>query len=169
MFNTYNNLPHKVFKNDQFSSFQLDENQAIKNKSFEDESFIEICDILRSHYEVTFKLLGEDNFKLLTLTYIRLNPSLSVNSKNYGETFSEFLGNTPELNGFPYMKFIAKLDWFWSVRVTESNLLVLPKGTLNSWGHLNRDEDDIQIEINYEEDETLKIEKTGNQYTIISL
>ena len=169
MFNTYNNLPHKIFTNEHFSSFELDENQTAKNKSYDDESFIEICDILRSHYEVMFKLLGEENFKLLTLNFIRLDPTLSVNSKNYGITFSEFLGNTPELDEYLYIKFVAKLDWFWSMRFSEKNLLVLPKGTLESWGHLNRDEDDIQIDINYQQDETLKIEKLGNQYSILSL
>ncbi len=131
---------------------------------FQDDFFIKVFIEMKEKFQVSFKFIGEENFKILVYEYLRNVP---YQNDDYGHLFPEFIGQIPVLEQMRYLKWIAKLDWFWFADNKES--ITLPKGTLNSWGNLQRDEEQIQIEIDESVMERLVVKKFGNEFKIVAV
>lgn len=131
---------------------------------FEDETFLQAFREMKDKYQVCYKLFGELNFKILVFEYMR---NIPFERDNYGHLFGEFLGQIPSLQQMRYIKWIAKLDWFWFADDKDS--IKLPKGTLTSWGNLQKGEDHIEIEIDESIMEKLVVKKVGHEYRILAV
>ena len=131
---------------------------------FEDDFFLQVYRELKDKFQVCFKLFGELNFKILVYEYMRNVP---YQRDDYGHLFPEFLGQLPSLESMRYLKWIAKLDWFWFADDKDS--INLPKGTLNSWANLQKGEDRIEIEVDESVMERLVVKKIGHEYRIIAV
>lgn len=147
-----------------FLSDPVDEQESSNN-----EKFRQVYTILRNKYQVIYKLFGEDNFKKLSYEYFKYNPVQSAKIDAYGKTFSDFIGNFPQLAEFKYLKWIAKLDWFWFSPVDEGTTIQLPKGTLSSWASVYKDQALIDILIDESIIENLQIQKIGKEIKIVAI
>ena len=167
MQNTYNPIAAQVAKleNAKRSSLFMREID-IDHSRFEDDGFRRVFDFLKSKFEITYQLLGDNNFKTLVFDFIQTNPIQSAKSEKFGQNFPDFLGSIPQMKSFYFIKYIAMLDWFWFITDSPRATIQLPKGTLKSWGSVARGEDAINIEIDESEVETLSIKKSGKEYSI---
>lgn len=68
-------------------------------------------------YPVCQKILGDNYFKQLARVYIKHHPSKHPDLNHYGESFSNFLSSQyqqrDELNDFPYLSDLARLEWLY--------------------------------------------------------
>ncbi len=133
-----------------------------------DKKFQDAFNLLKEKYHVIYKLFGEENFNIICYEYFLYNPGHSASLDKYGHTFAEFLGNLGELEDFHFLKWLAKLDWFWYERERGKNQIQLPKGTLSSWVNIFSDTDALDILIDESIMECVRIEKSGNQYQMIT-
>lgn len=62
-------------------------------------------------YPVTERLLGEDFFQQTAGSYVREVRSISGNIRRYGSFFPNFLASLPDLENFPYLRDVARLEW----------------------------------------------------------
>jgi hypothetical protein len=168
MFNTYNNIAHQLFTNNP-GKIYLSENEDLLHQFENDPNFLKVLNSLKATYQVTYSLVGDENFKILTVKYMQLNPAHTINGIHYGRSFPEFLINIKELENLNYIAYIAKLDWYWIHETTESDELILPQGTLNAWTCLLKDNEEIKIELDFNEMENIKIQKLGNETSIVVL
>jgi hypothetical protein len=168
MFNTYNNIAHQVFINNP-GKIYLSENEDLLQQFENDPNFLKVLSSLHATYQVTYNLVGYENFKILTVKYMQLNPAHTINGIHYGKSFPEFLMNIKELENLGYIGYIAKLDWYWIQETTESDELLLPQGTLSAWSSLLKDSSDINIELDMNEVERIKIQKNGTETSIVTV
>lgn len=165
MENSYYQFTHQLSRTEKSKHFDaIFKNDIEDDPRFHAEDFLNVYYEMRDKFQVSAKLFGEANFKILIFEYLRLNPK--HNRINYGEGFPDFIGNISALQQMRFIKWIAKLDWFWFADDKEA--IQLPKGTLRSWGNLQRDEDQIEIAIDESIMESLAVEKVGNEYKIVA-
>ena len=145
--------------------YDSEEEQEIYNN----QKFLQIYSILRNKYQVIFRLVGDQNFKKISYEYFKYNPVQSAREEHYGNSFSDFLGTLNQLSEFRYIKWLAKLDWFWFNPVSEGDTIQLPKGTLNSWASIYKNQESINIEINESVIENLQIQKIGKEIQIVAI
>lgn len=167
MFDTYNNIAHQIFKNNP-GKIYLSENEELLNKFRDDESFILIFESLKDTYASIYKLVGEENFKILTVKYMQLNPAHTINGTHYGKSFPEFLLNIKELEAYSYIAYLARVDWYWKQETIDSDALILPKGSLESWYSSLADDKNIEIDLNTEITEEIKIVVESAEYKMKS-
>ena len=129
---------------------------------FMDDFFLKVFREMKDKYQVCFKLFGENNFKILVFEYLR---NIAYTDVGYGHLFPEFLGNIKAMESLRFVKWIAKLDWFWFA--DDKRSIQLPKGTLHSWGNLQKDQEDIEIEIDESIMERLVVKKHGKEFHIV--
>jgi hypothetical protein len=168
MENSYYQFAQQILKNEKskhYNMFLIDEEE--EQEKFNNEKFQHVLNLLKEKYQVTYKLFGEKNFTIISFEYFKYNPIQSSSSVNYGKTFSDFLGSVEELNDIRYVRWIAKLDWFWFTQTDYSGSVNLPKGTLHSWGNIYKDQNQIDINIDECIIEKLQIKKVGKEFTIV--
>ena len=78
---------------------------------YQNNLFISLTNALLAVYPVINKLVGEEFFSFATKEYIKRYPSQSGNLHNFGEYFSEFLGNFSPAEELIYLPDIANLEW----------------------------------------------------------
>lgn len=66
---------------------------------------------LEDCYPLTVKIVGEEFFHFIAKEYIHCYPSRSSNLNDYGEYFSDFLGEYPATDALPYLPEVAKFEW----------------------------------------------------------
>lgn len=140
-----------------------------EQEMYNNKKFQQIYNILKNKYQVILRLFGERNFQKVAYEYFQYNPVQSSKLDHYGKSFSDFLGSVDQLREFRYLKWIAKLDWFWFGPVEDGDSITLPKGTLKSWSILYKDQDLVDISIDESIIETLQIKKVGKEIQIVPL
>ena len=80
-------------------------------KIYQNNVLITLHDTLKNRYGAIYQLVGEDFFKHITNEYIKANKSNSGNLDDYGHNFAEFISAIPQLESYPYLKDVAKLEW----------------------------------------------------------
>ena len=168
MFNTYNNIAHQIFKNNPIKIY-LSECEELLNQFHNDENFLNVFDKLKYSYQVTYQLIGDENFKLLAVQYMQLNPIQTINNKNYGKSFPQFLASLRDISEFNFLQYIAQLDWYWIHENENSDILEVPEGTLRSWSSIQSENDQIHIELSIDDNEYLKIEKIDGETKIVQI
>jgi hypothetical protein len=66
---------------------------------------------LKDTYPFCLALLGENNFNFLGREYIYGHPSTHPDLTQYGESLGGFLSGRPEINPWPFIADVAKLEW----------------------------------------------------------
>jgi len=170
MENSYYQIAHQISKNERSKHYNImlmDPDQA--QEKFNTAKFLEVFNILKDKYQAAFKLFGENNFQSITYEYFLYNPIQSSSSETYGKSFPDFIASIGELSELKYVKWIAKLDWFWFTQVDYTGRIQLPQGTLESWGNIYKGEAQINIQINESIIEQLEIRSRGKEYTIVAV
>jgi len=144
--------------------YDTDEQQERLNN----DKFLVVFNILKEKFQVIYKLFGEESFELISHEYFLINPAHLATKDNYGKSFPEFLDSIEQLQNYSYVKWLARLDWFWFSRENSLESFHLPKGTLNSWASIYKGLDSIDIFIDESVMEKLEIKLNGNQYSIVS-
>lgn len=166
MTNPYHQIAHQILsknKNKHYKHFLQD--TEVEEKKYLSKEFINAFQILKDAFPATYKLFGSENFKKLAYFYSQYFQVDSNNTKKYGKKFPEFIQSIPSLVDLKYIKWIAKLDWFWTRQ--EEQYILLPQGTLNSWGSVYKDSEQIEILIDEGHMEKLMIKKSGKEFSII--
>lgn len=170
MANSYYQIAGQINKDERSKHYNIFLNDADEaQEMLNNEQFRHIYSVLRNKYQVIYKLFGEENFKRLSFEYFKYNPVQSVKLENYGKSFGDFIGSLPQLSEYKYLKWIAKLDWFWFNPVEEGSTIQLPKGTLNSWASIYKDQNSIEILIDEAIIENLQIQKIGKEIQIVAI
>jgi hypothetical protein len=78
---------------------------------YKNNVFSQLTKALKNIYPVCFKLVGEDFFNAMAVTYIRENPSVFVDLNEYGENFPPFIAAFAAAQLLPYLADTAKLEW----------------------------------------------------------
>lgn len=164
MDNSYYQIAHMFSRTEKSRHFDsLFKKDITHDPRFEDEFFLKVFREMKDKFQVSFGLFGESNFKILVYEYMR---NIPYHEEDYGHLFPEFLGNIKALNALRFVKWIAKLDWFWFADDAKS--IQLPKGTLYSWSNLLKDQEDIDIQIDESIMEKLVVKKIGKEFQIVS-
>ncbi|MFT6631858.1 MAG: hypothetical protein ACJAS4_001819 [Bacteriovoracaceae bacterium] len=170
MENSYHHIAHQLLKNEKSKNYGIylsDEDQS--QEKLNNEQFEQVYELLKDKYIVIHRLFGKANFVNICYEYFRYNPVQSSKKQNYGRTFPEFLDSMSEVEEHSFVPWLAKLDWFWTNCRELNEEIKLPKGTLNSWASVYKDQDEIDIAIDSRISETLAIKKVGNEYSIVVL
>ena len=170
MENSYYQIADLFSKNSRSKHYDLFLNDPAEAQTLHNcEKFRKIESVLKEKFQVIHQLLGENNFRHISFEYFKYNPVQSAKFDSYGKSFSDFLGSYSLLVDYPYLKWLAKLDWFWFNRVENGESIQLPKGTLSSWACIYKNQNDIEIEINESIIERLQIQKIGKEIQIVSI
>jgi hypothetical protein len=70
-----------------------------------------LSDALRSIYSAVEALVGPEFFDHAAAAHVRSEPSRTGNLNDYGAGFGEFLADFPGLEGLPYIRDVASLEW----------------------------------------------------------
>lgn len=70
-----------------------------------------LFEALKTDFEATCKVLGEEDFYDLTLSYLKEFPSISTSIEEVGVKLPEFIGKHPLGIKIPYMQELATLEW----------------------------------------------------------
>lgn len=73
-----------------------------------------LTEALAATFKVVHKLVGEDFFEAVARLYIRAHPPRNPCLFEYGHDFPAYLAGLPQLDGFPYMADVARLEWAWN-------------------------------------------------------
>lgn len=170
MENSYSQIKDHLARNERSRHYNIflhtpEQEQEILNN----EGFLKVNNLLKNKFQVLFKLMGEANFKNLSYEYFKYNPIHSSKMDSYGKTFPDFIASLTQLSNFKYLKWLAKLDWFWFNPIEEGQTIQLPKGTLSSWSSVLKAEDNIEIWIDESIIENLRVEKNGSQISLKSM
>jgi hypothetical protein len=168
MDNSYHHIAHQILKNEKSKNHETylsDEDSA--QEKLNNEQFGQVYEQMKDKFTVIHKLFGENNFVNICYEYFRYNPVQSSKKKNYGHSFPEFLDSMSEVEEHIFIPWLAKLDWYWTSCRDSDDEIKLPKGTLNSWASVYKDQDSIDISIDTRLSETLSIKKVGNEYSIV--
>lgn len=170
MENSYYQITQQISKNERSKHYNIflhdpEEEQQIQNN----EKFRQIESLLRTKFQVIFKLFGEKNFRFVAYEYFKYNPVQSTKLEIYGKSFSDFLGSMDQLSDLRYLKWIAKLDWFWCSHTNAGDSIQLPKGTLNSWANIYKNQNNIEVQIDESIIENLQIKKVGKEIQIVAI
>lgn len=168
MENSYYQIAQQVLKDERSKHYDVflqtsDEGQ----EKFNNEKFIDVFRILKNKHQIIYKLFGDLNFKILAYEYFLYNPVQSSTQDKYGKNFSEFLGSLEQLEELNYIKWLAKLDWFWFNERNHNDSIALPKGTLSSWGNIHKDEHFISIAVDESIIENVVIKKAGKEIALV--
>lgn len=169
MQNSYYQIAHQLLKKDKSQHYNLFRSEIFEDQEkLNNEKFREVFNILKTQYPVVYKLFGEKNFMAICFEYFKVNPMHSRKS-NYGESFSHFMGSLEELAAFPFVKWMAKLDWFWMNNKSDLGAeILLPKGTLASWVNCMKDGPMIDILMDESIMERVCITREGSEIKIIA-
>lgn len=103
-----------IFENNQNIKSDITENKIsfdAKLQIYRNNIFSGLSNSLKNIYPAIIKLVGDEYFEYLARQYILANPSKSGNLDDYGLDFGQFISKIDQLNSFPYLKDVAKLEW----------------------------------------------------------
>ncbi len=165
MENSYQQIIHQLPKKQKIQHFdsifkELDVESGTK---YLDKNFLKAYQKLQQSYPAIFKLIGQDNGKIIAYQYFRYFP-ISDKNNQYGKAFADFIHSHPAMIHLKYLKWIAKLDWFWTHK--DQQYILLPKGTFHSWGNIFSDTNELDVNIDEHFMERLVIKKTAQDYKI---
>ncbi|MBT4790739.1 MAG: hypothetical protein HON90_04145 [Halobacteriovoraceae bacterium] len=164
----YYQIAQQFNRNDNSSYYRaLFDDVEKQQDEFNSEKFVQVFYMLKERYAAIFELLGEENFKKVSNHYFRYNPIQSSKFESYGKSFCDFLEYFEPLSEFRYLKWLAKLDWFWFAEKDSMQKMSFPKGTLVSWGNICKHSSKIDIQLDESIIEVLRIIKTNNEYKIV--
>lgn len=163
---TYNQMADQILKSQNFDRFHFSLTPPLEEIVFDDDNFLKAFNHLKKHFQVLFKFVGEENFKLLVLKYLYDYTKYSVTDLRLGLDFPVFLASHEELQDYPFLQHIASLDWFWYTQKPDGQTITLPMGTLSSWTNLSSDNDQIDIQFDFNDTETLTMVVENNEYKI---
>jgi hypothetical protein len=69
--------------------------------------------VLRAHFPVVARLVGEDFFVAAARAFIREHPPSTPVLIEYGKDFPSFLEAFEPARGVPYLGDVARLEWLW--------------------------------------------------------
>ena len=76
--------------------------------------FLKACaDALRASYPAVEQIVGEDSFAALARPFVEANPPRTASLIGYGSGFPDFLAQSAEVHGLPYLAAFASLDRAW--------------------------------------------------------
>lgn len=76
--------------------------------------FLKACvDALRASYPAVEHVVGEDSFAALARPFVEADPPRAASLVGYGERFPDFLAQSREVHGLPYLAAFARLDRAW--------------------------------------------------------
>lgn len=78
---------------------------------YKNNSHLTLLDLLKDVFQVTTILLGEKFLNFAGREFIKAFPPESGDMNGYGGLFPEYLARLPNLNQFPYVPDVAKLEW----------------------------------------------------------
>ena len=166
MNNSYNQIAHQLLKKDRNAHYNLFRAEVFEDQEkFNSDKFRMAYDILKHHYPVIFKLFGEKNFLAISYEYFKYNP-LHSRKNNYGKSFSDFINSLEQLQSYPFLRWLGKLDWFWMTQKEELGSIALPKGTLASWGNCMKDMPMIDVLIDENILEKISLTQDGKEIKI---
>lgn len=165
---SYDQLMHQIIRRENLKHFHniFEEEKDEKQELVNNHAFEQIINILKERFVVLLRLVGQENFYKLVHEYFKYNPVHSAPREEYGKTFPHFLQTMDEIESYPYLYWLAELDWFWSMNKDHGKNQFFPKGTLQSWVSIYKDLPEIEISINLKEKEKVEIFKQGQEYSI---
>lgn len=165
MVDSYNQIAHQILSKKNHDLFHKHFNEfEVDNQKYLEKDFLIALELLKKSYPATFKLFGETNFKKLTYMFCKYYPYNHSDLKKYGKKLPDFLAALPSLNEYVFLKWIAKVDWFWTQH--DEVDMIAPLGTHISWKSVMRNDKDIEIDIDEHHLEKLTLQKNGNEYLI---
>lgn len=81
-----------------------------------------LLNALTETFPVTKKLLGEDFFNAMSMNYINVTPSTSMDINDYGETFSDFVQSFEPAKELVYLPDVMRLEWAWHTAYQANNV-----------------------------------------------
>ncbi len=168
MDNSYHQIAHQILRNEKSKNYDLflsTEDQS--QEKLNNEQFQKVFLSLKDTYKVIYRLFGEENFLNICYEYFKYNPIQSASKSVYGKSFPDFLNSSSSLKAFPFLYWLASLDWFWTHCRESAETLAFPVGTLNSWASIYKNQSQIDIELDTNHEEVLAIKKVGNEYSIV--
>lgn len=78
---------------------------------YKNNTHLTLLDLLKDTFPVTTILLGEKFLNFAGREFIKAFPPESGDMNGYGGLFPEYLSRLPNLNQFPYVPDVAKLEW----------------------------------------------------------
>ncbi len=134
-----------------------------------DHVFFNILAELKGKFKALFLLTGAENFEKLIYEYFKYNPAHSAKMDDYGASLPQFMEGMDEIDRFPYLVWIAQIDWFWSQRNGKSSSLTLPKGSLSSWRNIYDNSSSLNLNFDTHNTEEIRVENNRGQWIIKSL
>lgn len=93
-----------------FHPYSQDELQA-RLAIYRNNYYASLIEVLKDHFPTLLKLVGTDFFNMLCREYIQKMPPASPVLIDYGSGLPEFVEHFSDLNNFPYMADVARLDY----------------------------------------------------------
>jgi len=75
---------------------------------------VSLTDALAAQFPAVCRLLGDELFQMTARVFINRHPPSSPLLILYGEEFPEFLSGFEHLQGLPYLRDVAQLEWLWA-------------------------------------------------------
>lgn len=85
---------------------------------------------LAAVYPVVQKLVGEPCFSGIARSYAQIEPSRSGDIHDYGQRLAEYLETLPQLDGYPYLADVARLEWIYHSLFHSARLPAMPAWSL---------------------------------------
>ncbi|SMN11465.1 Conserved domain protein [uncultured Candidatus Thioglobus sp.] len=79
-------------------------------KIYHNQYFVSLKQALGNSYSCVKRLVGEDFFNGLASDFIKTHPSKTGSIIDYGNEFSEFIGNDTRCKALPYLADVAKFE-----------------------------------------------------------
>lgn len=102
-------------------------------KIYRNNIYSTLIESLQSIYPVSCTMVGEEFFRSMARAYIRTHIPETGDLRDYGETLPAFMESMPELENFPYMPDVAKIDWACHVSFHADSAPALTVSKLNEF------------------------------------
>ena len=105
-------LSNDVSKIDEFVSSGSKNEQLKRFSIYRNTIFLSLIETLSHTFPTVYKLVGDDNFKILAREFIKVHLPDEAHLSAYGNKFSNFICNQHQaISDIPYLADLASLDW----------------------------------------------------------
>lgn len=80
---------------------------------YRNSSLLAACDALKSNYQATGLIMGDEFFSAMARAYVDANRAEQRSLVGYGRSLPEFIDSAAEQHGLPWLSSIAQLDRAW--------------------------------------------------------
>jgi hypothetical protein len=91
---------------------------------------ISLAGALAANFPTVVKVIGEDAFQALALSYLAIDPPRDACVAAYGAGFPTFLESDPRSQGLVYLGDVARLDWACNIADRADDLATFTAGHL---------------------------------------